>query len=164
MKPKRADVDIRAMLTAGQMPLWPNIDGLLITGASPSRGHSNALRLLRLPPSPQVERRRALYSLRSRSLSSWLHSKNPDVTGFGIVREAHFSAWLKALLRESDYGAMELDQVLHLANLQLGFELDDVKRYLAKRTAAGSEFRSDGDIVTLSDGYRHPSHKKASAP
>ena len=149
MKPQKNKKNVRAMMEAGQYPLWPdeNKDNLFLP--QHLTGPSRELRLQRWPLSPRAEKRRALRLWLSQSLSSWLSLKNLGAVGFGMAKERHFEIWLINELVISDFGALEVDLVIHRAMQDLELDQDTVKRILAKQTSARGAFVSDGQIVTL---------------
>jgi hypothetical protein len=90
--------------------------------------------------------------------------KSSVVLGFGAVRESRFVIWLSGELEAEDFGALEVGRVITSASEELGIDPETARRYLIKHTAAAAEFKSDGALVTLSDGSDRTSQKKASAP
>lgn len=91
-----------------------------------------------------------LHLPRSRSLSLWLLERSSAAVGFGMAKESHFVTWLTHALLTEAFGAIEVPLVVENAQRDLGLEREAVLRMLAKRTAAGGEFRSDGHLITLS--------------
>lgn len=69
--------------------------------------------------------------------------------GFGTAKEYHFVTWLSALLESSEFVALEISLVIHDAGEELALDRETVLRYLVRQTSAGSEFRSDGHIITF---------------
>jgi len=90
-----------------------------------------------------------LHLPRSRSLLLWLLERSSGAVGYGMAKESHFVTWLTRELQTAAFGALEVYQVVENAQRDLGLERELVLRMLAKRTAAGGEFRSDGHLVTL---------------
>jgi hypothetical protein len=157
-----------------QFFLWPDEQGLLriptnagvqatARSITPRAGLSvsSSPRLLQLPRAPRRTISRLLFC---GSLSLWLLQRSPVGSGFGLVRERIFVTWLSGVLESESFNALELERLISAASRDLGLDEETVKRYLVKHTTAWGEFRSDGVLVTLSDGRSTPSPRKTSAP
>ena len=131
-----------------QYPLWPNEDGLLFL-PRPLVARSNVLLLPHLQPSPPRVRVSRLHLPRSRSLSLWLLERSSAAVGFGMARERHFEMWLSALLETSDFGAVEISEIISAAVADLDLDREVTLRYLVRITRPDRDFRSDGHIVTF---------------
>lgn len=145
-KNKRSKSD--KLVPGQQYPLWPNADGILSLPQH-STEPLNVSRLQHSPPLRHVARVSRLHIPRSRSLLLWLLEKSSAAVGFGTAKELHFAMWLSALLESCDFGAVEITLVVRSAGEELALDRETVLRYLVRQTSAGSEFRSDGHIITF---------------
>lgn len=81
-----------------------------------------------------------------------------------MATDHYFVMWLTARLNEAEFQALSLVDVIANAQVQLGLNIETIKRLLVKHTGARAEFCSDGVLVTLKSWDDIASHKKASAP
>lgn len=145
-KNKRSKSD---KLVPGQhYPLWPDENGSLFLPQH-STAQLNVSRLQHSPPLRHVVKVSRLHLPRSRSLLLWLLERSSGAVGFGTAKEYHFVTWLSALLETCDFGAAEITLVVRSASEDLALDRETVLRYLVRQTSAGSEFRSDGHIITF---------------
>lgn len=131
-----------------QYPLWPDADGILSLPQHLT-APLNVSRLQHSPPLRHVVKVSRLHLPRSRSLLLWLLERSLGAVGFGTAKEYHFVTWLSALLESSEFVALEISLVIHDAGEELALDRETVLRYLVRQTSAGSEFRSDGHIITF---------------
>lgn len=129
---------------------WPDADGLLIIPPV-MLVVSRASRLMRSRTVPRIAKRVLLGSEWVHIQNSKIRMKNTGAIGFNSLIEIIFLTWLTAALVEAEFNAVRISTVIAGAELELGLNVEVIKRLLIKHTGTRSAFRSDGDIVTLRD-------------
>lgn len=149
----------RSKRHVAQLFLWPDENGLLII---PTRGDVSPTR----PPIKSRFEPSALFSPRSRLLRhvrwgqtsrvlSWLSSSSWRQLSSQIyfctrdISMRFFTMWLTSQLELAEFEALSLAAVADLARVDLGLELEAVKRYLLRLSGPTGEFCLSGGLVTF---------------
>lgn len=139
----------RDTINAGlQYLLWPDEKGLL-TLPRPSNAPLKEFSLRHWLRSPRVAIVRARSLRSSRYSASSLLLRSSAAAGWKEGVESLFSTWLRSQLIGADFEALSLAEVFAAASAELELDRERVLMILVKRTRSGSEFVSDGEIVTL---------------
>lgn len=149
----------RAKIVQRQLFLWPDENGLLIIPTTLDEPRTDPHGKLHSVRSGLLSSRSALLQRVQRgktsrmqswlSSSSWRSLSSRIGLSFSMATDHYFVMWLTARLNEAEFQALTVIEAISIAQLELGLNLETIKRLLIKHTSAHAEFCSDGVLLTL---------------